>query len=319
MIGRRTIDLVVWDMPSQRIEFVRQLRRTGSVRDFEFVIRSHGGARRNLLLSGVIVRISGEPLLFATARDVTEQRATEVELVHTATDLRRIDAERRALLVRLVNTQEEERRRIAVELNDDPVQKMAAVGMRLEVLARSLTGTPLLEKVREAGETVNLTIHRMRRLISELRPATLERSGLVAAVRELLDGLAEDDAFAVRLRSDLTCEPRVEDRILAYRIVQEALANVARHAEAANVDVLIDERDDGLYLRVTDDGRGFDVDTADEEDASASGIGSGPRSPAVGGVCRAHPATGHSSRAGPETMPGRGARSPPDPPLAWRV
>ena len=99
----------------------------------------------------MIVRTGGEPLLFAIGRDVTEQRATEVELVHTATVLRRIDAERRALLVRLVNTQEEERRRIAVELNDDPVQKMAAVGMRLEVLARSLTGTPLLEKVREAA------------------------------------------------------------------------------------------------------------------------------------------------------------------------
>jgi signal transduction histidine kinase len=251
---------------------VRELRRTGSVRDFEVVIRPRAGARHTLLLSAVIVRPAGEPLLFAIGRDVTERRATELELVQTVTVLRRLDAERRALLVRLVNTQEEERRRIALELHDDPVQKMAAVGMRLEVVARSLAGTPLQEKVREAGETVQLTIHRMRRLMFELRPATLDRSGLVAAVRELLDRLTEDETLDVRLRSDLTCEPRVEDRILAYRIVQEAFTNVVRHAEAASVEVLMDERDDGLYIRVTDDGGGFDVATAAEEEERHLGL-----------------------------------------------
>jgi PAS domain S-box-containing protein len=216
VIGRRTVDLGVWESPWRRIELVRELRRSGTVRDFEVVIRPRGRARRTLLLSAQIVRGSREPLLFAIARDVTEQRATEAELVQTVTALRRIDAERRGLLVRLVNAQEEERRRIALELHGDPVQKLAAVGMRLEVLGRSLAGTPHEERVREASKTVHLTMHRMRRLIFELRPATLDRAGLVAATRELLEGMTEDGAFEVRLQSFLTCEPRAEDRILAY-------------------------------------------------------------------------------------------------------
>jgi PAS domain S-box-containing protein len=265
VIGRRTVDLGVWDSPWRRLELVRELRRSGSVQDFEVVMRPRGGTRRTLMLSAHIMREFREPLLFAIGRDVTEQRATETELVQTVTVLRRIDAERRGLLSRLVTAQEEERRRIALELHDDPVQKLAAVGMRLEVLGRSLAGTPHEERVRDASETVHLTIHRMRRLMFELRPATLDRAGLVAATRELLDGMAEAGAIQVRLQSFLTCEPRVEDRILAYRIVQEALANIARHADAARVDVLMDERDDGLYIRITDDGHGFDIDTAAAE------------------------------------------------------
>jgi PAS domain S-box-containing protein len=291
VIGRRTIDLGVWETPSRRIELVRELRRSGSVRDFEVVMRPSRGARRILLLSAHIIR-SHEPLLFAIARDVTDQRATETELVQTVAVLRRIDAERRGLLGRLVTAQEEERRRIALELHDDPVQKLAAVGMRLEVLGRSLAGTPHEERVRDASESVHLTIHRMRRLMFELRPATLDRGGLVAATRELLDGMTEDGAFEVRLQSFLTCEPRVEDRILAYRIVQEALANIARHADAASVDVLMDERDDGLYIRITDDGRGFDIDTATQEEGHLGLTAMRERAEVAGGWWRVSSAPG---------------------------
>ena len=291
VIGRRTIDLGVWETPSRRLELVRELRRSGSVRDFEVVIRPRAGARRILLVSAVIVRPAGEPLLFAIGRDVTEQRATETELVQTLTVLRRIDAERRGLLSRLVTAQEEERRRIALELHDDPVQKLAAVGMRLEVLGRSLAGTPHEERVRDASESVHLTIHRMRRLMFELRPATLDRAGLVAATRELLDGMTEG-GIEVRLQSFLTCEPRMEDRILAYRIVQEALANIARHADATQVDVLMDERDDGLYIRITDDGRGFDVDTTAAEDGHLGLTGMRERAEVAGGWWRVSSAPG---------------------------
>jgi signal transduction histidine kinase len=133
----------------------------------------------------------------------------------------------------------------------------------------------------------------MRRLMSELRPAALDRAGLVAATRELLDAMMEDSAIEVRLQSFLTCEPRVEDRILAYRIVQEALANIARHADATRVDVLMDERDDGLYIRVTDDGRGFDVDTAASEEEGHLGLtGMRERAEVAGGWWRVSSAPG---------------------------
>jgi signal transduction histidine kinase len=103
---------------------------------------------------------------------------------------------------------------------------------------------------------VQQAINRLRNLVFELRPPALDREGLAAAIRQYMEHLA-DIEIDVALQNDLPREPAREIRTTAYRIVQEALTNVRKHAGASRVLVELGERDGGMATVVTDDGVGF--------------------------------------------------------------
>jgi PAS domain S-box-containing protein len=195
--------------------------------------------------------------------DVTARREAEAERNRSVDLLRRADAQRRELLADLVSAQEAERKRLATEIHDDPVQKMAAVGIRLGALLRTLTNAEQIRIVSQLQDTVELSIARLRALMFELRPPALDRGGLVPAVRDLI---AEIDGAFLRCRIDdqLRAEPPEETRTVAYRIAAEALANVQRHSHASEVQVAFAERDGGLFLRIRDDGIGISAQTLAE-------------------------------------------------------
>lgn len=174
------------------------------------------------------------------------------------TDRRRIEKDRQTLLVRLVQAQEEERRRIGGEVHDDSVQKMTAVGIRIEALRKRVSDPEVLASLDELHRSVRLSIERLRHLLFELRPPSLDRDGLATALREYLQQAGPDGGFSCAMQNGLHREPPIEVRTTAYRIAQEALANVRKHARASRVDVRLEQRDGGFITRIEDDGRGFD-------------------------------------------------------------
>jgi len=178
-------------------------------------------------------------------RDMTERRATEHEL-----------DERRRLLSHLVQAQEVERRRIAWDVHDDSIQSMVAVGMRLQLLAGRVPDElrPTLEQLDEA---VRGTISRLRSLVFQLRPTAIDRHGLVAALTGYLDGVVAGWGLRPVLNASLDQEPATATAITIFRIVQEALNNVHKHARADTVTVSLSTMDDGVRCRVVDDGVGF--------------------------------------------------------------
>lgn len=109
-------------------------------------------------------------------------------------DLLRTANDRRRLLARLVQAQEEERQRIASDIHDDTIQKMTAVGMRVETLRRRIDEPQALRSIEQLQETVQLSIGRLRHLMFELRPPSLDREGLAAALRQHLSELASKRA-----------------------------------------------------------------------------------------------------------------------------
>jgi signal transduction histidine kinase len=189
--------------------------------------------------------------------DITDRKLADDELQRSFELLRAADAERRQLLSRIVEAQEAERRRIAADIHDDPIQKMTAVGLRLETLARHLHDPEGLAQLDALREAVTGAIARLRHLLFELHPPALERDGLSAALRDSLRELERDDEIATHLEDRLVGEPSDDVRAVAYRIAQEALTNIRKHAGATRVDVLLEGRSDGVLLRVRDDGSGF--------------------------------------------------------------
>jgi PAS domain S-box-containing protein len=192
------------------------------------------------------------------AIDVTEGRRTEAALRQSLETLKQVDQNRRALLRRLVHAQEEERRAIASDIHDDSIQSMFAVGLRLFGLREALHDPAQIEQVDRLQQNVQQSTDRLRHLLFELRPAALDEGGLPAALRQYLDTMKQETTIEVVLETALDRNPASETQVIAYRIAQEALANVRKHARARRVECAVSAMDDGVLTRIADDGVGFD-------------------------------------------------------------
>jgi signal transduction histidine kinase len=155
----------------------------------------------------------------------------------------------------------DERRAMAQDLHDDPIQAITAVSLRIQRLLASATPEQR-EQLVEVQSAVSDAIERMRSMLFELHPPTLDDEGLVSAVElylyERLDPLGID----WKLHDRVVDEPRSATASLAYRLAREALANVAHHSQASHVDVTIEQVNGGILTRIVDDGVGCDVDAA---------------------------------------------------------
>jgi signal transduction histidine kinase len=186
-------------------------------------------------------------------------RARTEELSVAGDQLRATDTARRALLSRLVRAQEEERQRIAGEVHDDSVQIMTAVAMRLHLVRLKLTEPQELATIEKLERSVQEAIGRLRLLLFELRPPSLDRDGLASAIAEYGQQRLEDGRVIFRVDQSLVSEPPVEARTILYRVAQEALNNVNKHAQAGTVIISLTQRDGGIEISVRDDGVGFDA------------------------------------------------------------
>jgi PAS domain S-box-containing protein len=237
-------------------------------------------------------RIADETLrgVVVNARDVTERHANEAALVLK-------DRERARLLRHLVAAQEEERRIIAADIHDDSIQQMSAAAIRIGMLGKYIdddAGQGILAKV-EAS--VGDSIDRLRKLMFQLQPPALAHDGLAGALREQLAAVADEAGFRWDLSSDLASEPANALRINAFRMVQEALVNVRKHAGASFVAVSLLATDNGVYASVQDDGCGFDAEKFDRSERGHLGVTSmRERAELAGGWCKITSSPGSGAR-----------------------
>jgi signal transduction histidine kinase len=180
--------------------------------------------------------------------------------VHTA---KSVEAKRLRLSIEAA---ERERRRWALELHDETLQGLG--GLRV-LLSSALRGAPekLADAVRGAIDQLTVEIAGLRRLITELRPAALDELGLVPAIETLAERTAAMHELTVETNIELGIEmgarfdPEIESTL--YRLAQEALTNVVKHADASRVEIALVRRGASIGLTVTDDGAGFDPDHPD--------------------------------------------------------
>jgi two-component system NarL family sensor kinase len=167
--------------------------------------------------------------------------------------------EREGLLVKAIEASEIERRRIAGDLHDGPVQQLAGISYSLAAAAGASPERPradLVRALREAASGTRESVRRLRSLLVEIHPPNLHAAGLEAALTDLLAPLASRGVdTTLEVSEGLTADPKTEAVI--YRAAGEAIRNVGRHAHAQKVSVSVTANGSGLRLEVTDDGHGF--------------------------------------------------------------
>lgn len=173
--------------------------------------------------------------------------------------VRERDRERVRLLERAVDASDRERRRIAGDLHDGAVQDLAGVALSLEGAARRLEASDAdaAQALRRGAAQARGSVHTLRNLLVEIYPPSLQRAGLRSALEDLLAPMAAR-GIATGLDYDEAVSLDVEQEALCFRVSQESLRNVVKHAGADRVDIRLAGLDDGAELSVSDDGRGFE-------------------------------------------------------------
>jgi signal transduction histidine kinase len=209
-----------------------------------------------------------EPERAGTAPADSEVRLKEYNevLIHKleakSLQLQQANLRLRQLSQRLMAVQEAERAAIARELHDEIGQALTAIKFNAQWLARRITGPESL-KLTDCIELADRTLSQVRGLALELRPPQLDQLGLTAALRDLTERMSASAGLNAQFAADsLEVAPGYAQATAAFRVAQEALTNVVRHADAGEVAVELRRRGVELVVTVTDNGRAFDLEEA---------------------------------------------------------
>jgi PAS domain S-box-containing protein len=209
---------------------------------------------------------NGKPAAQVTVRDIAVRKQAEKLL-------RASMARSRDLSARLLNAEEEERKRIAHDLHDQVGQELTALKIRLETAARTTDSPAWRAQVLEAAAAAGETLQRVRQMSVDLRPPQLDALGLAVALRALVERYSALGKTALHFNSrEFPGRLAADLEIVCFRVVQEALTNVLRHSGADNAWVDLSAGDGVVRVSVRDDGVGFDADRLLQPAASGLGL-----------------------------------------------
>ena len=221
-------------------------------------IRIHSKEGKVFRLSVNMIPLCSEGRVIGTVsfgRDVTQEKHVEGALRESEKQLRHLSSQ-------LLTAQETERRRISQELHDELGQALTLMKIRLRSIEKELgkKQATVRKECQDILQYIDQIIENVRRLSRDLSPSILEDLGLTAAIRWLTDNLKKNDSIQVSLEIPDLDDLFAQDRqIIIYRLLQEALTNIAKHAHAKNVSVIAKRHDGRVSFFIHDDGKGFDM------------------------------------------------------------
>ncbi len=232
-------------------------------------------------LVGVMNIASHEPRQFTTQdvellHNIANQIAIAIENAKLYDELQRKEQARGELLRQLISAQEEERKRIARELHDETSQALTslAIGLEAAVATVPLACEDMRPKLKRMQSLALATLDEIEKVIYELRPSLLDDLGLIAAVRWYAESRFEVTGTNVNV--EVTGPERklpVQMETDLFRIIQEAVNNIARHAEAETASITLGFRDDRFTAHIEDDGQGFDYEQVMSSREGQRGLG----------------------------------------------
>ena len=256
--------------------------RSGENYDNELRLRNKDGEYRWFRCQALPIRDQHGDIVrwYGTCSDMHDSKLLEQSMRNNAVQLERMVDERtnelRRLSSRLLSLQDEERRRVAREIHDGLGQELVAAKMLLDANLHRKAKLPKEEIVAQVSELLDSVLQQVRTLSHLLHPPLLDQIGLFPAIRWYIDGLKSRSGLETFLEVEPTDFPRLNPDVETgiFRILQEALTNIYRHADARQCWIAINEREGVIRIQVRDDGKGIKSDVA-ELRAGAIGVGIG--------------------------------------------
>src|SRR5262245_50705795 len=265
ILGREIFVIVPPDRMEETSENMKKLKNGERIENFETVLLKKNGARIDVSLSASPIKdIGGRIVAVATiARDITERKRSEEEL--------------HRLTAHLLNIQDDERRRLALELHDVTAQNLFAINMNLSRLQRGrVEPTEAREILAESRKLGHQSLQQIRTLSYLLHPPMLDQAGLVDALKWYVGGFIKRSGINVEvLTIDEIGRLPAEIEIALFRIVQESLTNIRRHSGSSSAKIRLEKARDQIILQITDQGRGVpsNIHLTGPDGAESLGVG----------------------------------------------
>ncbi len=289
--------------PADRAALAERLRklergREGEVFEAEYRLKDRDGHWHWISSRDTIFKRTREGTpqqTIGAVRDITARKQADSDLEAHEAELRRSREELRALAARLLTVAEEERKALSRELHDDLNQRLAIFAIDLETIASGLSPAHPLRRELELlrSRLVELT-EDVRRMAYQLRPSILDDLGLVPALRSYCEQFKSRERVAVTFtHAGLPERLQPEHALCLYRVTQEALRNVAKHAQTRRAAVVLSGDNGAVVLTVRDWGAGFDPDGAHRNGLGI--VGMGERVRLAGGSFEVRSRPGHGT------------------------
>jgi PAS domain S-box-containing protein len=290
LVGHTVDEMGLWVDRNEGEHVLARLRREGTLRNVEGRFRHKSGEIRDVLIWGELTELDGETVVIGLIIDITERKAMETELMRSREQLRLLSA-------RLQQIREEERIRIARELHDELGGFLTVLNLDLSSLGKEPTtqSPSFRQKLHAMSKTMVAAIGSVRRICSDLRPSVLDHIGLTAAIEWQVQEWQEKTGVRCSMSAVIDDESLDAGRATAaFRVLQESLTNVARHAQATSVRVRLWTEGAQLRLEVRDNGRGI-AETTIGESTSLGLLGMKERVLSFGGTVNVHGAAGEGT------------------------
>jgi len=248
VVGQTSLKLGIWKKVRQRVELVRKLKKDGRIEDFETTLVGKQGQIVIWLSSAELIELNDERCILIMSNDITERKRAEGAL--------------REVSARLLQAQEEERNRLARELHDGLNQKLALLCFDLQRITQSRPEISVRRELNAIWKRLQEASSDVHGLSRQLHPSNLDYLGLVPAVKSLCRELEHRRTLSIEFSAEDEVTQLSIDKDIAlcvYRVIQEALTNVVKHAGATCARVELTLQAQSLRFRVTDSGKGFDV------------------------------------------------------------
>jgi PAS domain S-box-containing protein len=268
LIGR-PVEMLFAEEKSNREYWIKHLMLNDHIADIEELYKTKDQREVPVLFSASVMRDDYHSIrgIIYVAQDITDRKRAGEALKKSEKNLRYLSSQ-------LLTSQETERKRIAVELHDGLGQALTVAKMRLRVIERSL---PAGESKKECVDLMKYfaeLVEDTRRLSHDLMPPVLEDIGLQAALQHLLDEFSRYTGIKLSIDlDDIQALFSPEQQLIIYRIFQEGLNNITKHAHATEVSVAMKREPEGVSFRLEDNGAGFDIQQVLSNDSKKRGLG----------------------------------------------